>query len=103
MMTERSRMEQAWQIYEINTPGFGFARFVMTTSLKRALELTIQADDPLSTGQMMIATNVTVSFLAGSDHQTATHTWNVLREAREDLIEYDHNSGWMRLELGAYN
>lgn len=96
MLTETERHKARFQIYQIDIPGPEYQRIVVAHSLGRALELTVEPEDDLDAGQMMIAWNVTNSWICHSP-LAAQSTFSLLKEKREGRVEYDYHEGWQRV------
>lgn len=97
MLSETERQNARFQIFQIDVPGPEYQGIVVAPNLARALELTIDRDDDLEAGQMMIAWNVTNRWICHSP-LAASSTWSLLKEKREGLIEFDYQEGWQRIE-----
>jgi len=97
MLTETERQKARFQIYQIDIPSDDYQRFAVAHNLGRAIELVVNKHDDLDPGQMMIAWNVTNSWICHSQ-LAAQATYALLKEKREGRVEYDYHEGWQRVE-----
>lgn len=92
-----ARHQARWSIYQVNLPGAAGHRLVLAPNLARAVAIGIGSSDELGPGQPLFVWNVTAGFLQASP-TTAGHTWSLLKERREGVLDYVLEEGWIRLD-----
>jgi hypothetical protein len=96
MLTEAERSKARFQIYEIDLPGAAYRRTVVAHCMARALEISLQKDDDIESGQMLLVWNVTNQWICHS-RLAADTTFSLLGEKREGQIDFDYKEGWQRV------